>query len=279
MPDPKIRTALVTGASAGIGRATAKKLAAAGVSVWAAARRLDALDALARETPGVRALRLDVTDEASIGAAMARLAAEDATVDLLVNNAGFGQMGAVEDVSVDKLRYQMEVNVVGALRMAQAVLPGMRARRRGVIVNVSSPAGIAAMPFFGAYCASKAALESLTSALRMEVSDFGISIVLVRPGAIATEFQEVAQGAGGGLAEGSAYEVGYRAVARLMKELESRGFPPEPVADAIVRAALAASPPAEVNAPIDSKATVALVNLLPTGLREAAMRFAVRRLG
>jgi len=268
----------ITGASAGIGRATARKLAAEGVTVWAAARRLDALEALARETPGVRALRLDVTDEESVRAAVARLAAEDATVDLLVNNAGFGQMGAVEDVTPERLRHQMEVNVVGALRMAQAVLPGMRARRRGVVVNVSSPAGLAAMPFFGAYCASKAALESLTSALRMEISDFGVSIVLVRPGAIATEFQEVAQEAGGGLAERSPYAEGYRAVARLMKQFESRGFPPEPVADAIVRAALAASPPAEVNAPIDSKATVALVNLLPSSMREAAMRFAVRRL-
>lgn len=278
MPETKIRTALVTGASAGIGRATARKLAAEGVTVWAAARRLDALEALSRETPGVRALRLDVTDEESVRAAVGRLAAEDATVDLLVNNAGFGQMGAVEDVTPERLRHQMEVNVVGALRMAQAVLPGMRARRRGVVVNVSSPAGLAAMPFFGAYCASKAALESLTSALRMEIADFGVSIVLVRPGAIATEFQEVAQEAGGGLAERSPYAEGYRAVARLMTQLESRGFPPEPVADAIVRAALAASPPTEVNAPIDSKATVALVNLLPTSMREAAMRFAVRRL-
>lgn len=278
MPEANIRTALVTGASAGIGRATARKLAAAGVTVWAAARRIDALEALARETRRVRALRLDVTDETSVADAMARLAAEDATVDLLVNNAGFGQMGAVEDVPVDKLRYQMEVNVVGALRMAQAVLPGMRARRRGVIVNVSSPAGVAAMPFFGAYCASKAALESLTSALRMEVADFGVSIVLVRPGAIATEFQEVAQEAGGSLAAGSPYVEGYRAVERLMEQLGSRGYPPEPVADAIVRAALAASPPAEVNAPMDAKATVALVNLLPSGLREAVMRFAVKRL-
>lgn len=279
MPESKIRTALVTGASAGIGRATARKLAAEGVSVWAAARRVDALEALSRETPGVRALRLDVTDEESVRDAMARLAAEDATIDLLVNNAGFGQMGAVEDVPVEKLRYQLEVNVVGAMRMAQAVLPGMRARRRGVVVNVSSPAGVASMPFFGAYCASKAALESLTSALRMEIADFGVSIVLVRPGAIATEFQEVAQEAGGSLADRSPYADGYRAIDRLMKELGSRGFPPEPVADAIVRAALAASPPAEVNAPIDAKATVALVNVLPSGLREAAMRFALRRLG
>ena len=279
MAEPRIRTALVTGASAGIGRATARKLAASGLAVWAAARRLDALEELARATPGIRALRLDVTDDASVREAMARISEAGDPIDLLVNNAGFGQMGAVEDVTIEKLRYQFEVNVVGAMRMAQAVLPGMRARRCGVVVNVSSPAGVAAMPFFGAYCASKAALESLTSALRMEIADVGVSLVLVRPGAIATEFQEVAQGASEGLREHSPYAAGYRAIARLMEELGKRGFPPEPVADAIVGAALAASPPSEVNAPIDAKATVALVGLAPSALREAAMRFALRRLG
>jgi short-subunit dehydrogenase len=279
MAPSSVEFALVTGASAGIGRATARLLAERGVTVYAAARRLTALEALAQEQSGIRPIALDVTRDDSVREAIARIEADGAHVDLLVNNAGFGQMGAVEDVSLDKLRYQFEVNVFGAVRMIQAVLPSMRARRAGRIANVSSPAGVLPMPFGGVYCASKAALESLTSALRMETREFGIKWILVRPGAIRTEFQEVAHSSSDDMRERSAYAASYRGVERVFDEMAKRGSPPEPVAQGIVRAALAASPPNEVNVPFDAKAAVAFSNVAPSVARDGIFRFALSRMG
>ncbi|HZR83274.1 MAG TPA: SDR family oxidoreductase [Candidatus Binatia bacterium] len=279
MAQADIGYALVTGASAGIGQATARILARQGVTVYAAARRSGPLEELAREAAGIRPIALDVTSDESMRAAMARIESDGARIDLLVNNAGFGQMGAVEDVSVEKLRYQFEVNVFGAVRAIQAVLPGMRARRSGRIVNVSSPAGVVPMPFGGAYCASKAALESLTAALRLEVRDFGIHCILVRPGAIRTEFQEVARDGTTAFRESSPYAGRYGSVERLFDQFSKRGSPPEPVGEGIVRAALAASPPHEINVPFDAKATVALSTVLPSVARDGIFRFALNRLG
>lgn len=278
MNDRMRRVALVTGASAGIGRATAKRLAAAGLEVFGAARRLDALESLAREVPGIHPLSLDVTCDDSVRAALDRLAADGVSIDVLVNNAGYGQMGAVEDVPLDRLRAQFEVNVFGAVRMIRALLPSMRSRRRGRIVNVSSPAGVATMPLSGAYCASKAALESLSSALRMEVRDFGIEVVVVRPGAIVTEFQEVAREGSDDLGASSPYADVYRGMERMFAEMTKRGSPPEPVADAIAAVALAARPPLEVNVPLDAKAAVALSAIVPTSVREGILRFGLKRL-
>jgi short-subunit dehydrogenase len=279
MTPTAIEFALVTGASAGIGRATARLLAQKGVTVYAAARRLPALESLAAEQSGIRPLALDVTEDESARAVMARIAGDGARVDLLVNNAGYGQMGAVEDVPIQRLRYQFEVNVFGAVRMMQAVLPGMRERRAGRVVNVSSPAGVLPMPFGGVYCASKAALESLTSALRMETRDFGIHWILVRPGAIRTEFQEVAREGSDPLREGSPYAERYRSVERVFDEMAKRGSTPEPVAAGIVRAALAASPPHEINVPLDAKVAVAFSNVAPSAARDGLFRFALNRLG
>lgn len=277
MSEAVCRTALVTGASAGIGRATALRLAAAGVEVFAAARRLGALEELARGAPRIHPLPLDVTRDDSVQAAFGRLAADGVVIDALVNNAGYGQMGAVEDVPVERWRAQLEVNVVGAVRMIQAVLPGMRARRQGRIVNVSSPAGVASMPLTGVYCASKAALESLSSALRMELRDFGIDVVVVRPGAIVTEFQEVARGGSEDLGAGSPYADDYRGIERMFAEVARRGSSPEVVAEAIAAAVLAGRPPREVNVPLDARAAVALSGLVPTAVREGVLRLALKR--
>src|SRR5262249_40169954 len=147
MADKEVKVALVTGASAGIGRATARLLAVKGVIVYAAARRAEPLEALARQSERIHALPIHGTRDDSARRALERITADGAAVDLLVNNAGFGQMGAVEDVSIERLRYQFEVNVFGPVRMAQVFLPGMRARGFGRIVNVSSPAGVLPMPF------------------------------------------------------------------------------------------------------------------------------------
>jgi NAD(P)-dependent dehydrogenase (short-subunit alcohol dehydrogenase family) len=182
---------LLTGCSTGIGRATALEAAARGHRVFASARRLDSVADL--EAKGITPLALDVTDPASIGEAVREVLRSDGRIDALVNNAGYGQYGAVEDVSLEEWRAQFEVNVFGALAVLRAVLPAMRAARGGTVVNVSSVAGRVAVPFAGAYSASKHALEAISDALRVELSPWRIRVVLIEPGPIGTRFGDRAR--------------------------------------------------------------------------------------
>jgi NAD(P)-dependent dehydrogenase (short-subunit alcohol dehydrogenase family) len=184
------RAILVTGCSSGIGRATAARLAAAGWPVYASARNPDALAGL----EGCVHLQLDVTDDASARAAVARIEREAGAVGALVNNAGYSQSGAVESISVDDARRQLETNVLGLARLTQLVLPGMREQGWGRIVNVSSMGGRFTFPGGGWYHASKHAVEALSDALRFEVGGFGVDVVVVQPGLIRTGFAEVAVG-------------------------------------------------------------------------------------
>ena len=182
----KQQAILVTGCSSGIGRATAVEAAARGHRVFASARRPSDLTDLAAR--GIDTLLLDVTDEASVTAAVAEVLGKAGRIDALVNNAGYGQYGAVEDVSPSEWRRQFEVNLFGSLAVLRAVLPSMREARRGTIVNVSSVAGKVTIPFAGPYCASKHALEAVSDALRVEVAPWKIRVVVVEPGPIATRF-------------------------------------------------------------------------------------------
>ncbi|WP_031480670.1 oxidoreductase [Streptomyces bicolor] len=177
-------TALVTGCSSGIGRATALRLHAAGHRVYASARNLATLDELAAR--GLRTLALDVTDPASAKAAVEAVEAEHGAVDVLVNNAGYGLSGTFEETPLDQVRDQFETNVFGLVRLTQLVLPGMRARGAGTVVNVSSIFGRYAAPGGGYYHASKHAVEALSDALRLETAAFGIRVVLVEPGPVRT---------------------------------------------------------------------------------------------
>ena len=179
---------LITGCSSGIGRAAAEHLAALGHTVVATARRLDAIADLAAR--GCRTLALDVTDEASMRAAVEATIAAHGRIDVLVNNAGYSQSGAVESVPVARARAQFETNVFGPLRLTQLVLPGMRQRGSGRIVNVSSMGGRLVFPGGGVYHASKYALEALSDALRYELRPFGVAVVLIEPGLVRTQFAE-----------------------------------------------------------------------------------------
>jgi NAD(P)-dependent dehydrogenase (short-subunit alcohol dehydrogenase family) len=174
---------LVTGCSSGIGRATAERLARRGWTVYASARRLESLAGLPTEK-----LALDVTDEASMRAAVSAIEAEHGAVGALVNNAGYSLSGAFEVTPLDDVRRQFETNVFGLVRLTQLVLPAMRRERRGRIVNVSSMGGRLTFPGGGFYHASKHAVEALSDALRYEVSGFGVDVVVVQPGLIRTEF-------------------------------------------------------------------------------------------
>ena len=177
---------LVTGCSSGIGRATAVEAAERGHRVFASARRLEDVTDLAAR--GIDTVRLDVTDESSVTDAVAAVLARAGRIDALVNNAGYGQYGAVEDVTPEEWRRQFEVNVFGSLAVLRAVLPAMREARRGTIVTVSSVAGKVSIPFAGPYCASKHALEAISDALRVEVAPWKIRVVVVEPGPISTHF-------------------------------------------------------------------------------------------
>jgi len=178
---------LITGCSSGVGHAAALAFRRAGYETFASARDLSALDDL--RAAGCHCLALDVTDEEACRAAVAAVEEKFGAVGVLVNNAGYGQYGPLERLPLDLLRRQFETNVFGALRLVQLVLPGMRREGKGRIVNVSSVAGRVAVLGGGAYHASKFALEALTDALRPEVEPFGVAVVNVLPGPIATRFE------------------------------------------------------------------------------------------
>jgi NAD(P)-dependent dehydrogenase (short-subunit alcohol dehydrogenase family) len=190
MADPPSQAVLVTGCSSGIGRATAERLATRGYTVYASARRVERIADL--EERGCRVLALDVTDEASMQAAVATVTEEHGAVGVLVNNAGYSQSGAVEEVPMAEVRRQFETNVFGLVRMCQLVLPGMREQARGRIVNVSSMGANFTFPGGGFYHATKYAVEAISDALRFEVSGFGIEVVIVQPGFIRTGFADAA---------------------------------------------------------------------------------------
>jgi short-subunit dehydrogenase len=179
---------LVTGCSTGIGRAVAEELLRQGHTVWATARRPDTLTDLADR--GAHVTALDVTDEASMSAAVQEVESVHGSVGTLVNNAGYGEYGAVEEVDLDKVRAMFETNVFGLARMCQLVLPGMRRAGRGRIVNIGSMGGRFVFPLGGYYHATKYAVEALSDALRMEVKAFGIDVALVEPGVTRSEFVE-----------------------------------------------------------------------------------------
>jgi NAD(P)-dependent dehydrogenase (short-subunit alcohol dehydrogenase family) len=192
MAAPSHGPILITGCSSGIGRAAALRLVRSGHVVYATARRPETLDDLAAE--GAHTLALDVTDERSMTEAVAEITQEHGRVGALINNAGYGEYGPIEEVPIARVRAQFETNVFGAVRLCQLVLPGMREHGAGNIINVGSVGGHLTLPLGGLYHASKHALRSINDALRMETEQFGISVVLVEPGMIATEFNGTISG-------------------------------------------------------------------------------------
>ena len=184
------KAVLITGCSTGIGRATALHLAKSGYTVFATARRVEAIADLAGQ--GCTVLPLDVCDESSMRAAVAQVESAAGAVGVLVNNAGYGSEGPVEEVPMEEVRRQFETNVFGLLRLTQLCLPGMRRQRWGKVVNLSSMGGRMTLPGGGVYHATKYAVEALSDAMRFEVGGFGVDVVVVEPGAIRTEFGNTA---------------------------------------------------------------------------------------
>lgn len=233
---------LLTGASSGIGFQTAQMLAAQGHVVYGAARSVDKMEPL--KAYGVKPLKLDVTDEASVTAAVEAVIQAEGRIDVLVNNAGYGSYGAIEDVPIEEARRQFDVNVFGLASITRKVLPYMRSQHRGTIVNVSSMGGRFTTYFGAWYHATKYALEALSDALRMEVKPFGIRVAIIEPGGIKTPWGAIAADHLEESARGGAYEQRAQKAADGLRRHYSGHLmsPPRKIARAISRAANARRP-------------------------------------
>ena len=267
-------TALITGCSSGIGQSTARHFVDDGWTVYATAREEGDIADLDCRTD-----ELDVTSGADIDRVVDRAIEEEGRLDCLVNNAGYGQYGPLEDVPTDELHRQFDVNVYGPHRLIRAVLPHMRDREEGTIVNVTSVAGRVVTPGGGAYSASKFALEAMSDALRGEVEDFGVDVVLVEPGPVQTGFRDrMEEELDEGLERRPEYEWLYDLIqdAGLFAGDAPIAVPPEDVAAVIHDAACVSDP--DPRYPVGRAATYLLYSrFLPDRARDAAYRL-VRRL-
>jgi NAD(P)-dependent dehydrogenase (short-subunit alcohol dehydrogenase family) len=269
----KKKVALVTGASAGIGKAIVRRLLRDGWTVYGAARRLDRMADIQAE--GARVLSLDVTDDASLQKAVADLLAAEGRIDALVNNAGYGSYGAVEDVPLDEARRQFEVNVFGVARLSQLVLPGMRARGSGTIVNITSMGGRIWMPIGGWYHATKHALEVLSDAMRVETRPFGVRVVVVQPGSIKSEWGGIAADHLVKASEGSAYRSRAEPMARALRQ-PPMAADPEVVARAVSKAVNSRRPRRRYAVPWDAKLFIFLHRWLPAWAWERLIAASIR---
>jgi NAD(P)-dependent dehydrogenase (short-subunit alcohol dehydrogenase family) len=283
-----VPTALVTGASTGIGRATALRLAAAGWSVLAGVREQAAGERL-REQAGTEALVpliLDVTDPEQVARAAAVVeehgeqngSSSRGRLDALVNNAGIGVGGPLELLALEELRRQLEVNVVAQVAVTQALLPALR-RARGRIVFLSSIGGLAAMPYTAPYAASKHAIEAIADALRVELRTSGVRVALIEPGSVATPIWEKSRAELDAVSIPAELHEQYghvpAAMEKVIADTERRGVPPERVAETILRALTAPRMKARYLVGADARAMLALRRLLPAPLFDRLVRRAL----
>lgn len=264
---------LLTGASSGIGYEVAPLLVRYGYTVYGAARRVEKIEELASE--GVKALSMDVTDEASMEAAVQQIIDAEGRIDVLINNAGYGSYGAIEDVPIDEARRQFEVNLFGLARLTQLVLPHMRARGRGRILNISSMAGRITMPLGAWYHATKYALEAFSDALRMEVEEFGIDVVIIEPGGIKTPWGLIAADYLEESSRNGVYAAQAQHVAANMRKLYSPSSSlsePKVISRTILRALEARRPKTRYLVGFGAKPSVFLHTVLPDRLFDKVAR-------
>ena len=273
-----MKTILITGATAGIGRHAALALVAEGHHVIATGRRGDALEALrkAADGPGkLDVLRLDVTDEAETRAVAEEALAltEGRGIDVLVNNAGYGQMGPASEVTDAELRKQYDTNVFGLMNVTRAFLPQLRAKGEARIVNVGSIGGRVTFPLMGVYNSTKYAVESLSDALRNELAPFGIRVSLVEPGPIRTEFNERAfDSLDLEKMAGSPYAPITDQAVRFKADFDKFGVSPAVTTKAIAHAALAKRPRIRYVVPFSSSVMLTVIAMVPTSILDFAMR-------
>ena len=266
------KTILITGCSSGIGAALAREFARRGHRVFATARRIEALQGL--ESDGINALALDVDDDQSIAEAFDTLAQQAGHLDMLVNNAGFSQVGAVVDLGREDLRRQYETNVISPVAVTRAALPLLRAAVAGngsaVVANVGSIVGLFTTPFAAAYCSSKAAMHSLTDALRMELEPFGIVVVSVQPGGVRSSFGAHAEAAIR-LPQDSIYGPVERGIRARAQAGQQGAMPAETFAVPVVESLLRSPPPRVIRGGTNSVRLPLLKKLLPAAMFDAKL--------
>lgn len=259
---------LITGASSGIGKACAEYLARKGYQVFGTSRHAPQNPEMS--PTGLTLFRMDVNDDRSVQEGVAFVLQRAGRLDAVVNNAGFGIAGSVEDTSVEEAKAQLETNFFGTFRVCRAVLPVMRAQGHGTIVNISSLGGIIALPFQGFYSASKFAVEGLTEALRLEVRPFGIRVVLVEPGDIRTSFTD--RRVRVAASDNPAYAPYFERVMRIVEADERNGAPPEVVARVVERILRHPNPaPRYRVGPFTQRLAAAFKGLLPGRVFEWAI--------
>lgn len=269
-------TILITGASSGIGYDAAQTLARRGHRVYAAARRLERMEPL--KTDGVIPLQMDVTDHQSMADGVQTVLNAEGRIDILINNAGYGYFGAIEQVTLEEARRQLEVNLFGLAELTRMVLPAMRRQGSGRIINTSSIAGKLVLPFGGWYHVSKYSVEALSDALRMELKPFGIDVVMIEPGGIKTDWGIIAARH---LQESSCntpYEAAAQPVAELMNKAYSGNWLSSPavVTRAIIRAVERRRPRPRYRIGRFSHIGVFFHAILPDRWYDALMRLLIR---
>ncbi|MFY3740698.1 MAG: NAD(P)-dependent dehydrogenase (short-subunit alcohol dehydrogenase family) [Candidatus Nitrosomirales archaeon] len=241
-----MKVAIVTGSSNGIGLATSVLLARNNIYTYASMRNLAKANSIReiakKENLPLETIQLDVTDDTSVKDAVNKVLEEKKTIDVLVNNAGYGLMGCVEDLSMEEVKAQFETNLFGVIRVTQAVLPAMRRQKHGMIVNVSSIAGRVGFPATSAYIGSKFALEGLSESMRYELEPFGVKVVIVEPGAIRSNFINAMALAEKASDPNSPYAQLMQKVGAGLKLLLEHGTPSEEVAKTILKAVTAENP-------------------------------------
>jgi NADP-dependent 3-hydroxy acid dehydrogenase YdfG len=269
---------LVTGASSGIGRATAVKFARRGHEVFAAARRDDVLAGLADIEPNIRPVGVDVADGDSVQRAWSKIEAETGGtgVDVLVNNAGFALAGPVEVLPDEAVRRQFDTNVFGVLNITRAVLPAMRVRGSGRIVNVSSLLGRVTFPLMGVYGATKYAVEALSDALRQELRGLGIRVVLVEPSFVATNLGSAADAETGRGPVPEAYQEIMETGTRYLATQLAKGIPADKVATTIANAAESRNPRTRYVVPGTMRPLITTLTALPDKVADKAKLRATR---
>ena len=267
---------LITGASSGIGFDAAQTLARQGHTVYAAARRVEKMEPL--QIDGVKVMRMDVTDSASMAEGVKTVLDAEGRIDVLVNNAGYGYFGAVENVTMEEARRQVEVNVFGLAELCKLVLPVMRKQGSGRIINTSSIAGKMVLPFGAWYHVSKFSVEALSDALRMEMRPFGVDVVLIEPGGIKTDWGIIAAKHLAESSKGTAYEEDALREAELMHKGYSGNYlsAPRVVTRAISRAVNSQRPRARYRIGSGAFIMVFLHTVLPTRWWDGMMRWFMR---
>ena len=261
------KVVLITGASSGMGKHAAIFLAERGYTVYAAARRN--MDELKRN--GIIPLKMDVTDQESVLAGVKKIMAEQGRVDVLVNNAGFGSYGAIEDMPIADARYQLEVNVLGVAAVTQAVIPHMRSQHSGTIINISSIGGKVAMPFGAWYHASKFALEAFSDSLRVEVKPFGIKVVVIEPGGVKSEWATIAMDNLQRISGNGVYKDKVIRFISTLSKFESRNADPVVISELIRKAIEQKQPKTRYSGGLNAKPLLFMRKILSDSMMDRLM--------